>query len=423
MPNLCRDCINIFEGQNRHEGPNTHEYNAEQCPNCHSRRIVSHNELNNLYIAHIDCDAYYAALHKRDNPELKNVPVIIGGGKRGVVSTACYIARSYGVKSAMPTFMARKLCPNAVFIKPDMKLYSENARKIRAIFEEITPSVEAVSIDEAYLDLSGTQKLHGLNPAQLLAKIANRIEDEIGITISVGLSENKFLAKTASDMDKPRGFYIISKAEVPKILWNREIGFLHGVGKATAARFNKVGYKLIGDIAKANKFKFISQFGEHGEWLYNIANGNDNRKVESEHNTKSISTETTFVEDVKDYEAIRTALKNLCEKLARTARNKRLVGKTINIKLKTHDFKTITRQISTTPTQTAKTIFKFADEMLKKEMARSPFRLIGIGLSELLDENSQNNYDLFMEVDKNLELERAIDKISDKFGKDIFKRF
>ncbi len=423
MPNLCRDCINIFEGQNRNEGPNKHEYNAEQCPNCHSRRVVSHNELNNLYIAHIDCDAYYAALHKRENPELKNVPVIIGGGKRGVVSTACYIARSYGVKSAMPTFMARKLCPNAVFIKPDMKLYSENARKIRAIFEEVTPSVEAVSIDEAYLDLSGTQKLHGLNPAQLLAKIANRIEDEIGITISIGLSENKFLAKTASDMDKPRGFYIISKAEVPKLLWNREIGFLHGVGKATAARFNKLGYKLIGDIAKANKFKFISQFGEHGEWLYNIANGNDNRKVESEHNTKSISTETTFVEDVKDYESIRTALKNLCEKLARTARIKKLVGKTINIKLKTHDFKTITRQISTTPTQTSKTIFKFADEMLKKEMAKSPFRLIGIGLSELLDENSQNNYDLFMEVDKNLELERAIDKISDKFGRDIFKRF
>ncbi len=411
MPNLCRDCFIIFEG------------NAEKCPHCHSRRIVSHPELSRLSIAHIDCDAYYAALHKRDNPELNNVPVIIGGGKRGVVSTACYIARSYGVKSAMPTFMARKLCPNAVFIKPNMKLYIDNAKKIRAIFEEMTPSVEAVSIDEAYLDLSGTEKLHGLNPSQILAKIAKRIEDEIGITISVGLSENKFLAKTASDMDKPRGFYILSKAEVHEILWKREIGFLHGVGKATTARFNKLGYKYIGDIAKSDKFKIIAQFGEHGEWLYNIAHGNDNRKVESEHNAKSISTETTFLEDIKDYELLSGSLKNLCEKIARTARNKKLVGKTINIKLKTHDFKTITRQISVPPTQTAKTIFKLADGLLQKEMTKAPFRLIGIGLSELLDENSQNNYDLFMEKDKNLELERAIDKISDKFGKDIFKRF
>jgi DNA polymerase-4 len=379
--------------------------------------------LNELSIAHIDCDAYYAALHKRDNPSLRNVPVIVGGGKRGVVSTACYIARSYGVKSAMPAFMAKKLCPQAVFIKPNMKLYSDNAKIIRAIFDEITPAVETVSIDEAYLDLSGTKLLHGLTPAQLLAKISQRIEYEIGITISIGLSENKFLAKTASDMDKPRGFFILSKEDIANILWGREIGFLHGVGKATATRFNKLGYKNIGDIAKADKLKIISQFGDHGEWLYNIANGNDNRKVENEHNAKSISTETTFLEDIKCYESLSGILKTLCEKIARTARNKHLVGKTINIKLKTRDFKTITRQISTTPTQTAKTIFQLADSLLKKEMSKAPFRLIGIGLSELIDENLKNNYDLFIENDKNLDLERAIDKISDKFGKDIFKRF
>ena len=411
MPSLCRDCLEIIDKI------------IDECPKCHSHRIVAHKNLENLSIAHIDCDAYFASLHKRDNPELRNVPVIIGGGSRGVVSTACYIARSFGVKSAMPIFQARKLCPNGVFIPPNMQLYRDNAIKIRKLFDELSPAVEAVSIDEAYIDLSGTEKLHNYKPAQTLAILSKRVEKEIGITISIGLSENKFLAKTASDMDKPRGFYILSKEDVPNVLWNREVNFLHGVGKATAKRLQNLGYLTIGDLAHADKYRLMAQIGEHGEWLYNIANGNDNRKVESNHDAKSLSTETTFANDISDFEQLSSILKQLCEKLARSARSKKIMGKIINIKLKTAKFKTITRQVTTRPTYTARHIYEIALELLRKEMPKSPFRLIGIGMSDLHNEDEVSNNDLFATHDKSLDLERAIDKISDKFGKDIFKRF
>jgi len=203
LPSLCRDCCSLHQSQ------------LDKCPSCGSRRLVLHPELQNLSIAHIDCDAFYAAIHKRDDPKLANVPVIVGGGHRGVVSTACYLARASGVKSAMPMFQALKLCKDAVVIKPDIALYSSVGKQVRDLCQQLTPAVEMVSIDEGYLDLSGTERLHKAAPAQSLAALANKIEKEIGITISIGLASNKFLAKTASDMDKPRGFFVISDADVP----------------------------------------------------------------------------------------------------------------------------------------------------------------------------------------------------------------
>ncbi|HCL48589.1 MAG TPA: DNA polymerase IV, partial [Rhodobiaceae bacterium] len=198
QPALCRDCLNS----------STLEPHETRCPSCHSPRLIKHDELLQLGVAHLDCDAFYAAVEKRDNPELNDKPVIIGGGRRGVVSTCCYIARIHGVHSAMPMFQATKACPDAVIVKPDMEKYGRVGREVRDLMRELTPLVEPLSIDEAFMDLRGTERLHGGAPAESLMRLVNRIENEIGITVSIGLSHNKFLAKLASDLNKPRGFSI-----------------------------------------------------------------------------------------------------------------------------------------------------------------------------------------------------------------------
>jgi len=192
---LCRDCTALHD-----------DANLRRCPACKSPRLVRHDEIASLSMAHIDCDAFYAAIEKRDNPAIADKPVIVGGGKRGVVSTACYVARTFGVKSAMPMFKALAACPNAVVVRPDMQKYALVGRQVRQLMLETTPLVEPLSLDEAFLDLTGTDRLHRCSPAQTLARLAKRIEDELAITVSVGLSFNKFLAKVASELDKPRGF-------------------------------------------------------------------------------------------------------------------------------------------------------------------------------------------------------------------------
>lgn len=411
---MCRDCFFIFEAQ-------TIAQKDEKCPNCHKHRIICHPNLDKLSIAHIDCDAFYAAIHKRDDKSLINQPVIIGGGKRGVVSTACYIARSYGVRSAMPMFQAMKLCPKAVVIKPDIQFYAQTGKIIKNLMRELTPIVHSVSIDEAYLDLSGTERLHKAAPCQSLARLALKIENEVGITVSIGLSENRFLAKTASDMDKPRGFFALSKADVPKIIWPKNIGFLHGVGPATVKKLEKLGLITIEQLAHIDERAYFKEFGPNIVRLKKMANGEDERSLETETKRKSISSETTFFDDVSDAETLATTLKKLADRVAREARQKKIAGRTVTLKLKTAKFVCITRQISLSePTQTAKTMFETVKPLLDGELKRAPFRLIGIGISELCDEEMADRGDLINQnAQKNLRLEKALDKIIDKFGKDI----
>ncbi|PJN96384.1 DNA polymerase IV, partial [Amaricoccus sp. HAR-UPW-R2A-40] len=223
MPSLCRDCL-------------TPSPDPGRCPACRSPRTVAHPELLDLAIAHVDCDAFYASVEKRDDPSLRDVPLIVGGGQRGVVTTACYLARIHGVRSAMPMFQARRLCPQAVVVKPRMARYVEVSRQIRALMEALTPLVEPLSLDEAFLDLTGTERLHKAPPALLLARLQARVEAELGVSVSVGLSHNKFLAKTASDLDKPRGFSVIGRAETAAFLAG---GHDHRLGGGSGRAFRR----------------------------------------------------------------------------------------------------------------------------------------------------------------------------------------
>ncbi|HHS89004.1 MAG TPA: DNA polymerase IV, partial [Rhodobacteraceae bacterium] len=248
MPALCRDCLSQFDAGRR-------------CPDCHSPRVISHPELFDLTIAHMDCDAFYASVEKRDNPGLADKPVIIGGGKRGVVSTACYVARIHGVHSAMPMFQALKLCPEAVVIKPRMSAYVEASRAIRAMMDELTPVVEPLSLDEAFMDLSGTRQLHGAPPAVMLARLVRRMEDELGLTGSIGLSHNKFLAKVASDLDKPRGFSVIGRAETADFLRNKPVRMIWGVGQAMQASIDKAGIHTFADLLRWDRRDLNARFG------------------------------------------------------------------------------------------------------------------------------------------------------------------
>ncbi|MDO9058279.1 MAG: DNA polymerase IV, partial [Bradyrhizobium sp.] len=262
---FCRDCLADLD------------ISARRCGECGSPRLVRHHALPALTLAHIDCDAFYATVEKRDNPEIADRPVIIGGGKRGVVSAACYIARTFGVRSAMPMFQALALCPHAAVIRPDMAKYVRVGREVRHAMQALTPLVEPLSIDEAFLDLSGTQRVHGMIPAKVLARFAREIERDIGITVSVGLSCNKFLAKIASDMDKPRGFAAMDQDEARAMLADKPVGFIFGVGPATQQRLLQRGFRTVGDLQRADEIEMMRQFAAEGRRLWRLARGIDDR--------------------------------------------------------------------------------------------------------------------------------------------------
>ncbi len=408
MTSLCRDCLHIDAGP------------LEACPACHGARIVSHPALGALSIAHIDCDAFYASVEKRDNPDLRDRPVIVGGGTRGVVTTCCYIARLYGVRSAMPMFKALKACPDAVVIRPDFSKYHAAARAIRAQMETLTPLVEAVSIDEAYLDLSGTSALHKAPPAVSLARLALAIERDVGLTVSIGLSVNKFLAKTASELDKPRGFAAIAQEDAEALLARRPIDFLHGVGPKFAERLMRDGFATVADVQAADAAALLRRYGETGAWLKKRAHGIDRRAVEPDGERKSISSETTFFEDLKDPARLEDELWQLCVKTADRAKATGLAGKVITLKLKTSAFKPLTRQVSLAqPAQLAQEVFRAARPLLAKEAnGRVSFRLIGIGLSGLSGQSTDAGDLLDPAIAKRAAAERASDKARAKFGKD-----
>lgn len=408
MACLCRDCLTLRDTP------------FERCPGCGSTRVIMHSSLESLAIAHVDCDAFYASVEKRDNPGLRDKPVIVGGGKRGVVTTCCYIARLYGVRSAMPMFKALKLCPDAVIIAPDFRKYREAARAIRARMDELTPLVQQVSIDEAYLDLSGTARLHGVPPAASLARLARDVEREVGVTVSIGLSANKFLAKTASEIDKPRGFAVLAPEDAEAFLAGKPAGFLHGVGPKFAESLARDGYHTIGDLQQADLKTLIRRYGETGEWLKRCAHGRDNRCVNPHEERKSVSSETTFFEDTADLAVLEDHLWRLSVKTADRAKAEGVVGGVVTLKLKTADFKPLTRQVSLTePTQLAQEVFRTARPLLAREATgRVKYRLIGVGLSSLSGYRSDNVDLIDPKVAKRAAAERASDKARAKFGRD-----
>ncbi len=404
---FCRDCLAETTADEK------------RCHTCHSPRLLRHVELNNLSIAHIDCDAFYASVEKRDNPDLQDKPVIVGGQTRGVVSTCCYIARIHGVRSAMPMFKALQLCPEAVVIKPNMKKYAEAGAQVREIMLQFTPLVQPVSIDEAFLDLSGTKRLHGAAPALSLAKLVRKIQTEVGVTASVGLSHNKFLAKLASDLEKPRGFSVIGKAEAKSVLAPKHVSAIWGVGTAMQQKLAKAGISIIGQLQNLEKNDLIRQFGSMGARLYHLSRGDDTRDVVVESDTKSISAETTFDENISNYEELEAILWQLCERVSHRAKSSELAGHTINLKLKTTDFKSRTRAVSLQdPTRLAHRIFECAKPLLVKEVTGTKFRLLGVGISNLVDAKSDDNINSLDEQSAaRSKAELAIDLIRKKFGK------
>jgi DNA polymerase-4 len=389
-----------------------------RCTACGSPRVVAHAELHELSIAHIDCDAFFAAIEKRDDPSLADRPVIIGGRTRGVVATACYVARTYGIRSAMPMFKALKACPDAVVIKPNIDKYRVVGRQVRALMLELTPLVEPVSIDEAFLDLSGTERLHHGSPAATLLRFARRVEAEVGITVSVGLSYNKFLAKLASDLDKPRGFAVIGKAEAPTFLAEKPVGLIPGVGAAAQARLAKAGITLMRHLPEAELDRLFRAFGREGQRLRRLAVGDDDRPVTPEHDTKSVSAETTFDTDLRAFEDLEPILWRLTERLALRLKRAGLAGGSVTLKLKDSRFQIKTRTRATSsPTQLASRLFEAGQQLLKPECDGTAYRLIGIGAGHLCEAALADKGDLAdVGVVRDVRREAAIDALREKYG-------
>jgi DNA polymerase IV len=383
--------------------------------------MVAHPELTTLSIAHMDCDAFYASVEKRDNPALRDQPVIVGGGQRGVVSTCCYIARIKGVRSAMPMFQALKLCPEAVVVKPRFSAYTEASRAIRAMMEELTPAIEPLSLDEAFMDLTGTARLHGAPPAVLLARLTKRMEDELGLTGSIGLSHNKFLAKIASDLDKPRGFSVIGRAETEAFLKPKPVRIIWGVGTATQAALEAAGIRTIADLLRWDRADLVARFGSMGDRLWHLARGQDTRRVNRDEKLKSISKETTFNEDTSDPDLLDGHIWRLSEQVADRAKAKGLSGRTVTLKLKRGDFQLVSRRHALPdPTQLTDRIYRAARDLFDHAGANGPFRLIGVGISDLSPEAEADVMQdlLDPEARRRAAAERATDAIRAKFGSD-----
>jgi DNA polymerase-4 len=407
MPGFCRDCL-----RDAADG-------VARCALCGSPRLIKHAEIDKLAIAHIDCDAFYATIEKRDNPAIADQPVLVGGGRRGVVAACCYIARTYGIRSAMPMYEALRRCPHAIVVRPDMAKYSGVGREVRAMMRDLTPQVEPLSIDEAFLDLSGTARLHGMPPAKTLARFARAVEQALGLTVSIGLSCNKFLAKTASDLDKPRGYAVLGPQEAAAFLAPRPVSAIFGVGQVTQARLARDGYRTIADLQRADVGDLMRRYGEEGLRLSRLSRGIDTRRVSPDRETKSVSSETTFENDIAEFRPLERRLWQLTEKVSARLKAAELAGATVTLKLKTADFQLRTRARSLgRPTQLAATIFAAGRDLLAREVDGTAYRLIGIGVSALTDEPGTID---FIES-RTAEAEAAIDKLRRRFGSDAVVR-
>ena len=422
MTAFCRDCDTVLDKAAPKNSGGAGK--AGRCPACGGRRILRHDELFALTIAHIDCDAFYASVEKRDDPGLRDKPVIVGGGRRGVVSAACYVARIHGVHSAMPMFKALKACPDAVVIRPDMAKYQTVGRQIRRMMEDLTPAVEPISIDEAFLDLTGTARLHGAPPAIVLAGLVRRIRREAGVTASVGLSYNKFLAKVASDLDKPHGFSVIGRAEAKTFLAGQPVGIVWGVGKAMRAKLARDGIRTVGQLQVQDERELLARYGSMGRRLHRFSRGEDDRRVHRGGAAKSVSSETTFLEDLSEAAALEARLWPLCESVSRRMKAAEIAGRTLTLKLKTSAFRTRTRQRRLgAPTQLAEDMYRAALPMLAGECDGTAFRLIGIGLSDLSAPDDAGEADLLdPDARKRAAVEHTLDAVRDKLGRDAIAK-
>ena len=403
---LCRDCL-----------WRTDMLDSRRCEGCGSPRLLSHPELNQLSIAHLDCDAFYASVEKRDRPELEELPVIVGGGTRGVVTTCCYIARTYGVRSAMPMFKALQACPEAVVIRPDFARYRAESRRIMAMVAELSPLVQTLSLDEAWIDLAGTERLNGGSAAFQMARLQRRILSETGLSVSVGLAPNKYLAKIASDLDKPRGFAVIGAAEARAFLAPRPVKLLPGVGPTLARTLERDGIRRIGDLSAVGARTLVQRYSTFGLRLYELAEGRDPRGVDPNEARKGISAETTFDTDIRDRIRLEDELWRMCEKAAGQARQRGLAGRVATLKIKTADFRIITRRRTLpTPIQTATMLFQTTCELLTREADGRAFRLIGAGLGDLVETTIQPEDLLGGDEQRARIKEAALDTIRARFG-------
>jgi DNA polymerase-4 len=334
-----------------------------------------------------------------------------------VVAACCYVARTYGIRSAMPMFEALRRCPHAVVIKPNMSKYSKAGREVRRAMLALTPLVEPLSIDEAFLDLTGTERLHGMIAAKALARLASRVECDLGITISIGLSANKFLAKIASDIDKPRGFAVLGQDDAAAFLAPKPVGFIYGVGAVSAAKLAADGYRMIADLQRAEEADLMRRYGEEGARLWRLARGLDARHVNADRDTKSVSAETTFNRDISEFRPLEQHLWNLTERVSSRLKASHLAGSTVTLKLKSADFKIRTRARALgAPTQLATRIFAAGRDLLGHEVGATHYRLIGIGVSHLEDATGDDLSDL---IDRRAaEAEHAVDRLRTKFGRD-----
>ena len=409
MEALCRDCFAPDPG-----GP------GGGCAGCGSGRVARHAELARLAIGHVDCDAFYAAVEKRDDPALAGRAVLVGGGRRGVVMAACYDARAYGIRSAMPMFQALRACPDAAVIRPDMRKYAAVAREVRALMAEATPAVEPVSIDEAVLDLSGTERLHRAPAAATLARLARRIEDGVGISVSIGLSYNRFLAKIASGVDKPRGFFAIGRGDARRFLAARPVTVIWGVGEAMRRRLAADGIETVGDLQAIPEERLARRYGAMGRRLARLSRGDDGRAVTPGSSRKSLSAETTFAADIASFDALARRLWPLAEKVSRRLKAEGIGAHTVTVKLKRADFRIFTRSATLAhATQQAETLYRCAARLVEKEADGTAWRLIGIGASRYVPAAEADPPDLAdPRAHARRDVERAIDAIRERFGDD-----
>lgn len=386
-PALCRDCLASFASS-----AVVAVCGQARCPNCGSARVLDHPELHDLAIAHVDCDSFYAAIEKRDRPELIDQPILIGGNSpRSVVATACYVARKYGCRSAMPMYKARELCPQAVIIHPDHGKYRRVSEEIHRILRSVTALIEPIALDEAYLDLA-----HREDIPEALADIALRVEQEVGISLSVGLSYNKILAKMASDLQKPRGFSVIGRAEAVAFLAPRPVRDIHGVGPAMERRLIADGFTVIGDLQRASEMELKTRYGAHGGWLWRVVRGQDHRQVTPERESKSISAETTFEHNHSTPAELLASLEPLALRLERSLRRHQVAASGVVLKLKSHDFKLRSRHMRLkSPSQRAEVLLAAVRPLLMREVDGTFFRLIGIGAEPLVSEALADPPDLF----------------------------
>ena len=384
---------------------------------------MRHAELFRLDIAHVDCDAFYASVEKRDRPELAGRPVIVGGGVRGVVTAACYVARMHGVRSAMPMYQALKACGDAEVIRPDFAKYAAAARQIRGLMADLTPLVQPLSIDEAVLDLSGTAALHGAPPAVVLAALARRIEAEVGVTVSIGLAPNRLLSKLAAGRDKPRGFAVLG-SDAAAVLAHEPVRLLPGVGPAQERKLHALGITHLAHLQALDDRAALARLGEDGPALAHRARGEDARRVDPGQDTKSISAETTFDTDLADPAALETHLWRMAEKLARRLREKGFAAGGVVLKLKTARFTNRTRaQRLPGPTALPDLLFQAGRTLLQREADGTAFRLIGLGAAPLLPGRLADQADLGdPDAPRRVAMQRAMDALRSRFGEGVIGR-